>query len=266
LPEKARNWFLSFNESVASSSSLEEKASMRRSKQCESQICRLLEVVDFLRAFIADSSLRPGDRVPSEQELMRTLKIGRSSLRAGLACLDAIGEIEVRPGAGIFLSDGPRELPFSVARATHSSQLGLVHEALSIVEGHLAELAAERASHEDHTALAEEVAEMYAATERPPDYLSHIVQFHLRIGMASGNPILAALAKSLIFVLHPEIQKTVQKTSDLRESARSYREIYKAIRRRQAAEARMAMEHHLRLLEDEPMAVAKSDAHLTLRH
>jgi GntR family transcriptional repressor for pyruvate dehydrogenase complex len=235
---------------------------MRWSKQCESQIRRLLDVVDLLRALMADSALRPGDRVPSEQELMRTLKIGRGSLRAGLGCLAAIGEINVCPGAGIFLSDGPRELPFGVARAMHSSQLSLAHEALSIVEGHLAELAAERASHEDHTALAEEVAEMYASMERPPDCLSHIVKFHLRIGMASGNPILAALARSLICFVHPEIQKTVQKTSDLRESARSHGEIYKAIRRRQAAEAREATQRHLRLLEDGPMPAVKSDAHL----
>ncbi len=57
--------------------------------------------------------------------------------------------------------------------ALHGFQSWQMFEARIILESHLAALAAERGKEEHYAALAEEVAEMFAAIESPADYLIH---------------------------------------------------------------------------------------------
>jgi GntR family transcriptional repressor for pyruvate dehydrogenase complex len=131
----------------------------------------------------------------------------------------------------------------------HGFQSWQMFEARLIIESHLAELAAERSKEEHHTALSEEVAEMFAAMDSPSDYLIHDVLFHRIISQASGNPILAALMETITSALYDDRRKTVERSRDLRESAEIHREIYRAIRARNPIEARKLMEQHLRMAQ-----------------
>ena len=65
-----------------------------------------LQVVDYVRGLIGSGALHPGDRLPPERELARELKISRSSLRAGIGFLSAMGVLKSRHGAGTFISSG----------------------------------------------------------------------------------------------------------------------------------------------------------------
>jgi GntR family transcriptional regulator, transcriptional repressor for pyruvate dehydrogenase complex len=227
--------------------------SMSQSTQGDPYTDRITQVVNYFCALIEDGTLHPGNKIPSEQQCREALKISRAGLRMGIGCLTAMGVVEVRPGKGFFIADGPPEfglLPFGVMSALYGFHLQEMYEARSIIESHLAELAAQRANEEHHNAMAEEVAEMYAAAESPADYLNHHIRFHRMIGKASGNPILAALVETLTTFLYTELQKMVERSHSLRESAGLHKEIYKAIRRRQPLEARRIMERHLRLMED----------------
>jgi GntR family transcriptional repressor for pyruvate dehydrogenase complex len=122
-------------------------------------------------------------------------------------------------------------------------------EARIILESHLAALAAERGKEEHHAALAEEVAEMFGSMNSPTDYLIHDLLFHRIISQASGNPILAALIETITSALYDKRRKTVERSTDLRESAEMHREIYRAIRARRPLEARKLMDQHLRMAQ-----------------
>jgi GntR family transcriptional regulator, transcriptional repressor for pyruvate dehydrogenase complex len=223
---------------------------MRRTKQGELQLHRMMKTVGYLRALVEDGTIRPGGRIPSEQELVHALSIGRSSLRSAIGCLAILGMLEVRPGTGVLLAEDPPELPLTVLGAMNGFTLSQMIEAESLVKNELAELAARRACHQDYISMAEEVAEMYAATESPLDYLVHAVRFQRAIGKASGNQILAALMDALASAISRQQQRSMELSSDLREAARLQGDIYKAIRRHQPAEARKAMEQYLRAVVD----------------
>jgi GntR family transcriptional regulator, transcriptional repressor for pyruvate dehydrogenase complex len=176
----------------------------------------------------------------------------RASLRTGIGYLAAMGIMKVRHGVGTFVADGPPELgksSFSLMGALHGFQSWQLFEARLILESNLAALASERSKEEHHSALAEEVAEMYATVDQPSDYLIHDIRFHRTIAQASGNPILAALMETISSALYDKRRKTVERSRNLRESAELHREIYKAIRTRKAAEARRLMEQHLKQAE-----------------
>ncbi len=140
-----------------------------------------------------------------EREFARSLKISRASLRTGIGYLAAMGVMKIRHGVGTFVADGPPEFgkaSLSLIGALHGFQSWQMFEARIILESHLAALAAERGKEEHHAALAEEVAEMFAAMNSPADYLIHDLLFHRIISQASGNPILAAIIETITSALY----------------------------------------------------------------
>jgi GntR family transcriptional repressor for pyruvate dehydrogenase complex len=209
-----------------------------------------LQVVDHVHALIASGALRPGDRLPPERELARELKISRSSLRAGIGFLSAMGVLKSRHGAGTFVSSGPPSLDSSsltVLGALHGFLPWQMFEARLVIEASVASLAAERASDEHVAELAEEVAEMYASLTDPHEYLIHDIRFHRTIARAAGNPILGALMETITSNLYDTRRLTVANSQDLKESAEMHREIYRAIRSHNPPQAKRSMEQHLNL-------------------
>jgi GntR family transcriptional repressor for pyruvate dehydrogenase complex len=213
---------------------------------------RTMEVVNHVRSLIEKGVLQPGDKIPPEREFARSLKISRASLRTGIGYLAAMGVMKIRHGVGTFVADGPPDFgkaSLSWMGALHGFQTWQMFEARIILECDLAALAAERGKDEHHAALAEEVAEMFAALACPAEYLIHDVLFHRIIAQASGNPILAAIMETVTSSMYDKRRKTVERATDLRESAEMHREIYRAIRSRNPVEARKLMEEHLRLAQ-----------------
>ncbi len=221
---------------------------MPRGKQDLPETHRTMQVVNHVRSLIESGTLQAGDKLPPERELSRTLKISRASLRTGIGYLAAMGVMKIRHGIGTFVAEGPPDLgkaSLSFMGALHGFQSWQMFEARIILESNLAALAAERSKEEHHAALAEEVAEMFAAVENPTDYLIHDVLFHRIIAQASGNPILAAIMETVTSSMYDKRRKTVERAVDLRESAEMHREIYRAIRSRRPQDARRLMEQHL---------------------
>jgi GntR family transcriptional repressor for pyruvate dehydrogenase complex len=212
------------------------------------------QVINYIRARIEDGTLKPGDRIPPEREFAKELKISRASLRMGIGYLAAMGVMKVRHGVGTFVADGPAEFGKSslgLLGALHGFKSWQMFEVRNLLETSLAALAAERGSEVHFTVLAEEVAEMYATINDPAEYLIHDVRFHRTIAQASGNPILAALMETVQTALYEERRKTAERAKDRKISLEAHREIYRAIRTGNPAEARNAMERHLRSAETE---------------
>jgi GntR family transcriptional regulator, transcriptional repressor for pyruvate dehydrogenase complex len=213
---------------------------------------RTMQVVNHVRALLESGTLQPGDRIPPEREFARSLKISRASLRTGIGYLAAMGVMKIRHGVGTFVADGPPDLgkgSLSLIGALHGFQLWQMFEARILLECHMAALAAERGRDEHHAAMAEEVAEMFASLNTPLDYLVHDVLFHRIIAQASGNPILAAIMETVTSSMYDKRRKTVERATDLRESAEMHREIYRAIRARKPEDASRLMEQHLRMAQ-----------------
>lgn len=225
---------------------------MPRVKEDEQNTHRTMHVVNHIRSLIENGTLHPGDKIPPEREFARSLKISRASLRTGIGYLAAMGVMKVKHGVGTFVADGPPQFgqsSLSLIGALHGFQSWQMFEARIILESHLAALAAERGKEEHHAALAEEVAEMFASMNSPSDYLIHDLTFHRIISQASGNPILAAVIETITSALYDSRRKTVERSTDMRESSEMHRKIYRAIRARNAKDAHNLMEQHLRLAQ-----------------
>ena len=225
---------------------------MTRTRPDSPETHRMMQVVNHMQALIENGTLKPGDKIPPERDFARALNISRASLRAGIGYLAALGVLKIKHGVGTFIADGPPEFnqaSLSFIGALHGFQSWQMFEARILLESGLAALAAERGKEEHHAAMAEEVAEMFASIENPGEYLIHDVLFHRIIAQASGNPILAAIMETVTSSMYDKRRKTVERATDLRESAEMHRKIYRAIRNRRPLEARQMMEQHLQLAQ-----------------
>ncbi len=61
------------------------------------------KIVDQLETLIRGGQIAPGDKLPSERQLIEMLGVGRSSLREALNKLEVMGYVEIKKRKGIFV-------------------------------------------------------------------------------------------------------------------------------------------------------------------
>jgi GntR family transcriptional repressor for pyruvate dehydrogenase complex len=208
------------------------------------------QVVDHVRRLIEAGRLKPGDQLPPERELAQKIGVSRPSLRSGLRSLQAMGVVQARQGAGTFIADGPPRLgeaPLRFLAALHGFTRDKMFEARRVLEVGSAGLAAERANGDHMAAMADEVASMFATLDEPLEFLRHDVQFHRAVAAGSQNPVLATLIDTVAELVFETRRSTVERATDLKESAEMHRRIYQAIKARDAERARRTMSEHLDL-------------------
>lgn len=208
------------------------------------------EVVERLRDMIHSGELSSGDRLPPERDLAKLLGVSRPTLRAGIRSLSTVGILQSKQGAGTFVAaaDESPTLDGSALKmlsALHGFTPDEMFEARLALEMSIAGLAAERATSEQMTLMAEEITGMYASLTDPEQYLVHDMQFHQTIAAASNNRILTSLMNMVARILFESRSKTVHRALDLKESAEQHHNIYRAMRERDPQSARSAMHDHL---------------------
>jgi len=208
------------------------------------------QVVAHVRELIDRGALGPGARLPPERDLARQVGVSRPTVRAGLRTLAALGVVRSRRGSGTYIPEGPPTLgaeALSFLAALHKFTIDDVYEVRRILEVGAAGLAAERATPDHLATLAEEVTGLFASLNDRQVFLIHDINFHRSIAAASGNPIVASLVE-MVSALHYERRRiTAERAADreLRDAADAHRQIYQAVRTRDADRARRSMNDHL---------------------
>ena len=203
------------------------------------------KVVEYVWNRVREGSLRIGDRLPSERAVAERLRVSRSSIRAGIAYLTAIGVVNVRPGQGVFISDSPAAFPLPGVDLLCSTTAEDLAEARLLVENAIVRVAADRASESACAVLAEEVAEMYASVEDPTVFCLHDLRFHRAMARACGNPILAAMSETLLARANAKARMANDR-GELWRIAELHRIIYRAIRTHRPADASGPLESCVR--------------------
>lgn len=213
-------------------------------------------IADRLGEAIRSGGLKPGDRLPTEQELADDFKVGRTSVREGLQKLRAYGLIETRKGLGAFVSHAQPSDPLAdFARWTAANPRAIedLVEARFAIEGLAAALAALRATPEQLAIIKDHHQDHTKAGKRSD--LEAIVTtdeaFHSAIVSGAGNQFLSRMYRLLIAELTDFRRKTLALPWAAARSASGHATILKAIRDHDAAAAKRAMVDHLFILYTE---------------
>jgi GntR family transcriptional repressor for pyruvate dehydrogenase complex len=222
------------------------------------------EVVGQLHQLIDQGKLKAGDRLPSERELAETFRVSRSSVREAIKTLESEGMVVTRPGSGTFLTTVNVEaiIP-SLASLLSRGKDALIDlfEMRCLVEPSIAALAAERATPADILRLKEICAEQAQQVDHETSAVDSDASFHLTIGQATHNFALQRLVASIVAILKPVREKSLQTPGRAHKSLASHRAILMAIERHDPGLARQAMQQHIQAVEENVLAPATRTGH-----
>ena len=211
------------------------------------------EVVQHVQHLIQSGALQPGDKLPTEAEVMGELAVSRTVVREAISRLQASGQVETRHGIGTFVLQSPTSDNFRIAQqdmATVDDVIAVLELRISL-ETEAAGLAAQRATPEQLTAMASALHGFATAIHNASDAVPSDFQFHMEIARATGNRHFADLMTYLGTHIIP---RTRIKTADQAPEGRQaylervhgeHESIYNAIRNHDTEAARAAMRTHL---------------------
>lgn len=166
-------------------------------------------VVSKLQQQLSLGEYQPGEKLPSEPELMEQFGVGRSTIREAIRILANTGSLSVRQGSGTFveMQTGIAEpLPQRLRRARAED----LDEVRQLLEMKIAEKAALHRSKKDidRIKVLLKKRETAAKTGDVEESIRSDIQFHVAIAAASRNDILADLYRTIAEQMSKNFRET----------------------------------------------------------
>jgi GntR family transcriptional repressor for pyruvate dehydrogenase complex len=205
-------------------------------------------IVDQITEAILTGTMRPGDRLPTENELADQFGVSRTVVREATQALKAQGLVEVTPGRGTFVTQPSLESvmrSFQMMLSFEDHSFDHLISARRIYEVPIARLAADNALPENLEVLRACNEGMAAALHDAKSYMSHDLQFHAELARATQNTVLSVLIQPLILMLQSGGPLVVRVPGKAERSLACHRKIYRAVAHGHGELAAQGMREHL---------------------
>ena len=211
------------------------------------------EIVESLAASIRDRQIQPGDKLPTEAEIMVSFDVSRTVVRESLSRLQASGLVETRHGIGTFVLPPQDAGNFRIAAADFATVADVISvlELRISLETEAAGLAAQRRSAANLQAMEAALLAFRDSINQDSDAVPPDFQFHMEVARSTGNRHFADLMTYLGTMIIPRTRvNTAQNAPEgrmnyLQRVHAEHESIYHAIRNQDAEAARAAMRTHL---------------------
>jgi len=213
------------------------------------------QVVSRILELISTGSLRAGDRLPPERELIEIFGISRPSLREALRALSTLGVVKAQHGGGAYISDldartllAPLDFYLSLTKAN----LAEAFDSRRVIEIEIVRRAAVKATGADVRELSEIIKAHATIQDDPVGFKILDSRFHEMISEIAGNAVLQRIAYGL-YNLGLDFRNFDRRARNepglIAQSSCDHAEIAAAIRAHDAESAARAMAQHIRNIE-----------------
>ena len=211
------------------------------------------KVVLSLRQRIESGALSPGDKLPTEHQLIEEFGVSRTVIREAISGLKADNLVSSRQGAGVFVLEAAKKDETLSLLSENPKTIASVIEALELraaVEIGAAELAAQRCSPAQEAEIYSKFNEFKAKVDAGELSEKEDFAFHVAIAEAANNrrfiDFLTFLGRATIPRSELRIKANLKQDPVLEERILSeHREIMEAIADRDPERAGKAMRNHL---------------------
>ena len=212
-----------------------------------------LALVEALGDRIRDGVIAPGEKLPTEAEVMAEFGVSRTVVREALSKLQAAGLVQTRHGIGTFVAEPSDAVSFRIA----PEQMATLRDVIAVLELRIgleteaAGLAAQRRSDDNLRSMRSALDAFTTANKGGRDAVGADFQFHLEIARATQNAHFAELMNTLGAMiiprarLDPADEASQERRAYLRRVNAEHESIYDAIAGQDSDAARAAMRMHL---------------------
>lgn len=221
------------------------------------------EIVNQVKSLISQGTLKPGDRLPPERELIEEFGVSRPSIREALNSLVAQGFLEVKQGNRTFVKSVTSEKiqdPLSLLLKADTQKIFDLIEVRKALEAWGASQAAQRVSEEDIRRLQEIIGQMKTALEKGKSWEKQDADFHLAMAQATHNTIQTHMMFTIYDLLRESVARVFGDQGKAEKLFQQHYRIFKAIKNRAPDKARERILEHLNYVESEVKAVREEEA------
>ncbi|MBG0738597.1 FadR family transcriptional regulator [Paeniglutamicibacter antarcticus] len=196
-------------------------------------------VVEQIEQAIVGGEVHPGQRLPSERELMVQFSVSRSTIREALRVLQAQGLIASRPGGrggAEILAPSPDVLgrSFSTMARVASLSLSQLVQFRIVLESSACQLAAALRTDEQVATMGEAIAVMEAEVVNGSESFNRAdLDFHATVWAASQNDLLQicgqAVSGSILKLMDDRMGRATDKSRAMTDSLERDQAIFAAI-------------------------------------
>ncbi|MDT8379664.1 MAG: GntR family transcriptional regulator [Desulfotignum sp.] len=207
------------------------------------------KVRDILKTAIYDRRLKPGDKLPSEEELRKQFKVSKTVMREALGQLVAEGLIEKRRGAlgGSFVAEGNSERILHVVLDCYHLGGLTIEEVIDFrrnIEPIVLEMACARREDSDLDMLKTNLDTCRQALEKGTIDRHNQVDFHRLIAVACHNGLLASSMGAAIKISREFTSKLPFSLPEAKEDFEYNEKFFECIKNNRFTQARELMAAH----------------------
>ena len=210
------------------------------------------EVRDRLLVMIESGELRPGDKMPSEHELMELFQVGRPAVREAMQALENMGLLSINHGERATVREPTAEVVIeqidTVTRQllmNSSENVESLKEARQVFEAGVVSLACQRATPEEVDLLGRQLQKMRDSIANRKEFLKADQGFHVMLAEMSRNPIFPTVLKALFNWLQ-DYHRGLLGVAGLEQlTLQEHEEIFEQVQARNAAGAASAVSKHI---------------------
>lgn len=210
------------------------------------------QIAERILQMIQDKELKPGDKLPPERELAAMMGVGRPALREALRGLSLINVVEIRQGAGAYVTNlDPAQLVqhLNFVFSLDDSAIMDLFDARKIVEVGIIELAAQRITDSEIEELEACLEKSLQTMDDPEAFLQTDLELHLLIARIARNPVMFRLMESIQELGLASRRRTGYLSGVTEQSTSDHQQIVAALKTRDPQAARQAMWQHLNNVE-----------------
>lgn len=214
-------------------------------------------IYEQIRTLILSDELKPGDKLPSEREMMDMLQRSRPTIREALRLLESEGFIKITPGSGGAIVQRLSNFPVTHALENfvlqHHVDNSELLEYRKLNEVAAAGWAAGRRTQADLLDISEHLCAPESAEEAYNDFILNDFMFRQAVIMAAHNhmakivdDLLNGLIYSTLAVPFHELPEA-DRSSMVQHVLQSRNDIYQAIQEQDVAGAEALMRRHIEI-------------------
>jgi len=211
------------------------------------------KIADQLAALIKDGKLMPGDKLPSERQLIDLLGVGRSSLREALNRLEILGYVEIKKRKGIYVKSIGKTLQLDPLKKVIEDDLNKIiqlYEIRSDIEQANAFQAALNRSEENIEEMKKNLEGLNPSSGTLPHFSwNEDQQFHCSIARATQNIFRIHVLLNIFDFSRDLIQAVIENFGNVKDNLATLKShhyaILEAIENKDPVQAQKIMKEHL---------------------
>ena len=171
-----------------------------------------LLVIERIKEALVNKELRPGDYLPSEDSLVRSLGVGKSSVREAVKMLQAMGVVEVRRGQGTLIRQHLGDdiiNPLIFQLIMEGGKIDDVVDIRMMFEPAYSILAMHRATEDDIASIKATIDHFETVIAQGTQQAEDDIAFHRAILKATYNPFVIRIGETILQLFMASISRSM---------------------------------------------------------